>query len=305
MSGGRQSRGRQRIPMRRINTPDDLYATFSKRRLGLYKKASELSTLCAADVGIIIFSPTNNPFSFWHPSLESVIEQYRNPNQPLDDQARVVEANTRARIEYLNMRLDEVLDEKEHFKERDKQIDENGQTGPKGWWEEIPVESLSEEQVREWKAWFKDLNSKVKNRIDELEIGASSYSMPFQLHNALDFPGPSMFHQDIPSHEPSSRMIRPSQFLGHCNNAPQQASLPFYGDGTSHVPGNYNGLPDSLYGSMGGGINFQFPGSLNHFPLPAQDPSIAGTGSTGGIGESSAPSGVIREAYPNWRDTGL
>ncbi|KAL3630413.1 hypothetical protein CASFOL_023397 [Castilleja foliolosa] len=273
---GRQSRGRQKIPMKRINTPDDLYATFSKRRLGLYKKASELSTLCVADVGIIIFSPTNNPFSFWHPSVESVIERYKNPNQPSDDQARAVESNTRARIEYLNMRLDEVLDEKEKFKDQEKQIDENEQTDqPKGWWEEIPVESLCEEQVREWKAWFKDLDSKVKNRIDELEIGGSNYSLPYDpLQNAPD-----------PLYEEAMRMIRPSQFLGHQYNAHQEAPIQFCGDGTSHVPGYYyNGLQD-----------FQFPGLFDHFSLQAQDQS------TGGIGGPYTPSG-IQDAYTSWRD---
>lgn len=35
-----------RISIRLIENQDDLYATFSKRWLGLYKKASELSTLC-------------------------------------------------------------------------------------------------------------------------------------------------------------------------------------------------------------------------------------------------------------------
>ncbi|KAK6158552.1 hypothetical protein DH2020_005866 [Rehmannia glutinosa] len=176
---GRQSRGRQRIPIQRIENQDDLYATFSKRRQGLYKKASELSTLCGADVGIIIFSPTNNPFSFWHPSMESVIERYRNPNQPqIDEQDRVVEVNRRARIEHLNRQLDEVLDEKK--KEQERQLDEIDKTREKGWWEQTPIESLNKEQVEEWTTFFQDFNSKLKNRTEELKNGASSSSVPFQ-----------------------------------------------------------------------------------------------------------------------------
>ncbi|XP_012851814.1 PREDICTED: agamous-like MADS-box protein AGL62 [Erythranthe guttata] len=140
---GRQTRGL-------IENQDDLYATFSKRRLGLYNKASELSTLCGVDIGIIIFSPTDNPFSFFHPSMESVIDRFRNPNQPLSDYARVVEAHTRARIDNLNRRLDEIHKEKDRLKEREKELDEI-----EGWWEDTPIESLSPEQVQEWKAWFR------------------------------------------------------------------------------------------------------------------------------------------------------
>ncbi|KAL0330150.1 UNVERIFIED_CONTAM: Agamous-like MADS-box protein [Sesamum radiatum] len=156
--------------MRRIESQDDLYATFSKRRLGLYKKASELSTLCGVDIGVIIFSPTNNPYSFFHPSMESVVERYRNPDQPPTDLARIVEGHTRTRIEQLNKRLDEVLDMKEQIKEREKYLDEVDKTRPKGWWEQ-PVESLNAQQVKEWKAWFGELHARVTSRIQELTNG--------------------------------------------------------------------------------------------------------------------------------------
>ena len=44
--------------MRRIENPVHRRVTFSKRREGLLKKARELSVLCGADVGVIIFSST-------------------------------------------------------------------------------------------------------------------------------------------------------------------------------------------------------------------------------------------------------
>ncbi|KAL6507660.1 hypothetical protein OROGR_023855 [Orobanche gracilis] len=246
---GKQSRGRQRIPMRRIESQDDLYATFSKRRIGLYKKASELSTLCGADVGIIIFSPTDNPFSFWHPSMESVIHRYRNFNQPRDDhdhETRVFDTNTRARITYLNRQLDEVLDEKEQFKEREKKMDDIDKTREKGCCEEIPVESLNKEQVREWQTWFQDFNSNVKNRINELKNGVSA---PFQLQKGL-----SMFHhEDVLNIGPSYE--------------------PYYGTGG-----------DAEYPSVGG-VGFQLPSLFSYFPPEDEDRSTkAGESSVRGGG---------------------
>lgn len=44
--------------MRQIENPVHRRVTFCKRREGLLKKARELSVLCGADVGVIIFSST-------------------------------------------------------------------------------------------------------------------------------------------------------------------------------------------------------------------------------------------------------
>ncbi|EPS63277.1 hypothetical protein M569_11510, partial [Genlisea aurea] len=137
MSGGRQSRGRQKIPIRRISNQDDLYATFSKRRLGLYKKASELSTLCGVDVGVVIFSPTDVPYSFFSPTMESVLRRNNNNNSAaaVDEYARLVEARARARIEECNARLDGMTEEREALKRRDKAADEEMERcRDGGWW---------------------------------------------------------------------------------------------------------------------------------------------------------------------------
>lgn len=52
----RAEMARGKIQMRRIENPVHRQVTFCKRRAGLLKKAKELSVLCEADVGIIIFS---------------------------------------------------------------------------------------------------------------------------------------------------------------------------------------------------------------------------------------------------------
>lgn len=47
---------RGKVQLRRIENPVHRQVTFCKRRAGLLKKARELSILCEADIGIIIFS---------------------------------------------------------------------------------------------------------------------------------------------------------------------------------------------------------------------------------------------------------
>ncbi|KDP39734.1 hypothetical protein JCGZ_02754 [Jatropha curcas] len=50
--------------------------TFSKLRIGLIKKANELSILCIAQIAIIVFSIGGKPFSFGNLSMEYVAERF-------------------------------------------------------------------------------------------------------------------------------------------------------------------------------------------------------------------------------------
>ncbi|XP_030936113.1 MADS-box transcription factor 23-like [Quercus lobata] len=82
----KKTKGKQKIEMKKIDKEVSL-VTFSKRRFGINKKASELVTLCGAEVGVVVFSPAGKPFSFGHPSVESVANRFlkRNPPQAQED----------------------------------------------------------------------------------------------------------------------------------------------------------------------------------------------------------------------------
>ncbi|KAE8708558.1 MADS-box transcription factor 2 [Hibiscus syriacus] len=56
--------GRGKIVIRRIDNSTSRQVTFSKRRSGLLKKARELSILCDADVGLIIFSSIGKLYDY-------------------------------------------------------------------------------------------------------------------------------------------------------------------------------------------------------------------------------------------------
>lgn len=72
----KRSRGRQKIPIEKIANKNSLQVTFSKRRAGLFKKASELSALSGAQVAVIVESPAGKLFSFGNPSVDSVIHRF-------------------------------------------------------------------------------------------------------------------------------------------------------------------------------------------------------------------------------------
>ncbi|XP_058760722.1 MADS-box protein JOINTLESS-like [Vicia villosa] len=66
---------RKKIQIKKIDNISSRQVTFSKRRKGLFKKAHELSTLCDADVGLLVFSSTNKLFEYASSSMQQIIER--------------------------------------------------------------------------------------------------------------------------------------------------------------------------------------------------------------------------------------
>ncbi|KAK9287436.1 hypothetical protein L1049_015857 [Liquidambar formosana] len=55
---------RKKIPIKKIVNTTARQVTFSKRRRGLFKKAHELSTLCDAEIALIVFSAAGKVFDY-------------------------------------------------------------------------------------------------------------------------------------------------------------------------------------------------------------------------------------------------
>lgn len=69
--------GRGKVELKRIENKVNQQVTFSKRRSGLLKKAHEISVLCDADVGLIVFSTKGKLFEYASDScMERILERY-------------------------------------------------------------------------------------------------------------------------------------------------------------------------------------------------------------------------------------
>ncbi|KAG2566437.1 MADS-box transcription factor 26-like [Panicum virgatum] len=70
---------RGKVQMRRIENPVHRQVTFCKRRMGLLKKAKELSVLCDADIGVIVVSPHGKIYDLaTNGNMQGLIERYRS-----------------------------------------------------------------------------------------------------------------------------------------------------------------------------------------------------------------------------------
>ncbi|XP_057517991.1 MADS-box protein AGL24-like [Amaranthus tricolor] len=67
---------RQRIQIKKIDNVTARQVTFSKRRRGLIKKAQELSTLCDAEIGLIVFSSTGKLFEYSNTRMPQVLQRH-------------------------------------------------------------------------------------------------------------------------------------------------------------------------------------------------------------------------------------
>lgn len=189
---GKQTRGRQKIEMKRIENEDDRHITFSKRKSGIYKKASELTTLCGAEVGVVIFSPSGKPFSFAHPSIDSISNRFLNriPPENNDTTQALVEAHKKMRLDAIKEQHNELLNDFESEKERGKRLEimDKERRKEKGWWD-VPIESLSLEELQQMYSSFQDIHDNLANHLRmRSTFGESSSSSMFHAGTSTQQP---------------------------------------------------------------------------------------------------------------------
>ncbi|KAH6773164.1 AGAMOUS-like 61 [Perilla frutescens var. hirtella] len=168
--------GRQKIKIEKIEVKNHLQVTFSKRRSGLFKKASELCTLCGVEIGIIVFSPAGKVFSFGHPNVESIIDRFlatRNPTPNNNDPFHLVEAQRNASVRELNLQLGHILNEVEGERKRGEGLDSMRKANQSHYWWESPINKLGLEELEQVKEAMEELKKNVNQQAEKM-MNASS-----------------------------------------------------------------------------------------------------------------------------------
>ncbi|KAJ9672869.1 hypothetical protein PVL29_026215 [Vitis rotundifolia] len=145
--------------MKRIPNEENRLITFSKCRFGIYKKASKLSTLCDAEVGVLDFSLASKAFSFGHPSIETIKNKVLYENPPSNDGT-------------LNLLK----------RSKRRSLEKKVPKPSKGWWEE-PISELGMHEPEQMPTKIQMLRKHVQHRANELRTRASSSSLSFSMVN--------------------------------------------------------------------------------------------------------------------------
>jgi hypothetical protein len=172
MARRRTSMGRQKIEIRRIESEEARQVCFSKRRAGLFKKASELAILCGAEVAAVVFSPAGKAFSFGHPSVEAIIERF-DPTGPVtggggggavEDNTHVAELNRQ--YGELTARLDEAKAKKERIEAA--MANHRAAGSPVAAWLEADLRDMGENELMEFAAALQEVQAAVAARANQV-----------------------------------------------------------------------------------------------------------------------------------------
>ncbi|XP_028767249.1 agamous-like MADS-box protein AGL62 [Neltuma alba] len=185
-AGGRRSKGRQKIEIKKMENESNLQVTFSKRRAGLFKKASELCTLCGVEVALIVFSPGDKAFSFGHPSVDAVLDRFLNggvPPQPPSASMQMMEAHRSAAVQELNDQLTRLMEELEVEKKHGEELNRKLKEMETKFWYAQPINSLTMDQLGSYKARLEEMKKTMWGRADRAMLHvASNANKPSQFY---------------------------------------------------------------------------------------------------------------------------
>jgi len=237
MSSGKKGQGRKKIEMKKMSNESNLQVTFSKRRSGLFKKASELCTLCGAYIALIVFSPSDKVFSFGHPDVYTVIDRYLSEVPPQNNGIlQFIEVHRSAKLLELNVMLTQINDALGIEKKRENELSDLCKKNEAQFWWAYPIEGMDKVQLQLLKYALLDLKKRIAEHVGMVvSQGASTQTLPFFVGDGSSSNMP-IEHQ--PNHQQAS--IFPP---GFCQNPMLQPHLFGFnnigGDDGGHGPSGF------------------------------------------------------------------
>ncbi|XP_009760883.1 agamous-like MADS-box protein AGL61 [Nicotiana sylvestris] len=129
---------------------------------------------CGVDIGIALFSPAGNPFSFFHPTPNIFLDHVENPNIELSESTKLVAAYTRNIVNQTNNRINEIETIEEATKSKMLLLEQLNKTRQIDSQESI--DQFKADDITKYEAWLKGVVFGLENRLKQLENGASSSS---------------------------------------------------------------------------------------------------------------------------------
>lgn len=163
--------GNKKIRIEMIQDKNKRHVCFSKRRKGLFQKASELCTLCDAQVAIIVFSGGGRPFVFGHPTADAVIDRFLSATDPVPPDASHSSHSHSELIFNRIAQLQQQQQKKSQLPMKDEEFTD--------WWEqELDLDEgvTCVEELGRVKERLESLRSKVLERINRFYTASSSSS---------------------------------------------------------------------------------------------------------------------------------
>ncbi|XP_028239971.1 agamous-like MADS-box protein AGL28 [Glycine soja] len=191
-----QNKKRGKIEIKEVEQRNRRYVTFSKRKLGLFNKLTELSVLCQVETAVIITSQNGKLYSCGYPDPDAVVRRYLTGGPPL----RRNRANKREQQEFVEQQRLEYEAVQNQLKEEKKRLQEikgtqnnNGFCFAAPWWN-LPTEGMGLEDLEQFKTSLERLKFNLVGALQEKQMN----SVPSMPHAAMLPPMPSTVVPPVP-----------------------------------------------------------------------------------------------------------
>jgi hypothetical protein len=161
----KKTTGRKKIEIKKLEKDSNKQVTFSKRRQGLFRKASELCILCDVRAAIIVFSPADKLYSFGQPNTDAILNSYINGTTEFVDAKSIEDSSTYT--EY-NGQYEDALKMLEMEKKKLADIKNLAKTWNRGDWWNDSIDNMSIDQLEQFMISLYELRNKLLGRTDEL-----------------------------------------------------------------------------------------------------------------------------------------
>uniref|UniRef100_A0A7N0RIP4 MADS-box domain-containing protein n=1 Tax=Kalanchoe fedtschenkoi TaxID=63787 RepID=A0A7N0RIP4_KALFE len=173
----KKTKGRRSIAIKKIEDSSASVVSFCKRRLGLFNKASELSILCGVQIALIIFSHAGKkPYSFGHPSVESLVGQFfaqekSNANFPSKGNLDLnLTPSKCAMIQKLCAELTQIKDQVKIAEKRGDELNRmRDARKTENWWMK-PLNNMNLSELKECKKAMKELEAMIPSSEISLDL---------------------------------------------------------------------------------------------------------------------------------------
>uniref|UniRef100_A0A0E0LB91 MADS-box domain-containing protein n=1 Tax=Oryza punctata TaxID=4537 RepID=A0A0E0LB91_ORYPU len=162
-----------KIEIERIKNEEARQVCFSKRRPNVFKKASELHTICGAEVAMVVKSPAGNFFSFGAPSVGSVLSRFHATTTRKHSTmgVRIQHDNSATtKLHELNQQYIELQNQLQAQNEKMKALQEVAKKESGGkvmGWLDSKVEELCQEDLEEFKMVLESLKYLTRGIINQ------------------------------------------------------------------------------------------------------------------------------------------
>ncbi|XP_049348119.1 uncharacterized protein LOC125812673 [Solanum verrucosum] len=143
-----------------------------RREIGEVRNAGKLPRMETVMTCIVLSSPTNKSYSFFHPTVEAVAQRFLNRNIELSDTTKFVATCVRNNVNEIEDKLAEFKIREDVASKETIILDQAKEMREIGCWEDI--EKLKTDELTQFEAWLNVAYFNMKYRLKQLENEVAS-----------------------------------------------------------------------------------------------------------------------------------